>query len=159
MRVARVLKRRASNCQPWSVVICWGQPKRATQTDNEGFCDCVVGDVKERDCLRPTGVSVDGGETVPEARRHRQRPYQVNMHMRETCRREVETPERGLHVPRYIGSLAGCTCTCPCAAVFPHSRPHKPLGHQLDSGAGSGVAEAMGGVDHMAEVFEGLIHC
>jgi hypothetical protein len=26
--VARVLKRRASNCQPWSVVICWGQPKR-----------------------------------------------------------------------------------------------------------------------------------
>ena len=51
--------------------------------------------VKERECLRPTDVSVDGGETVPENRRHGQRPYQINMHLRETCRREVETPERG----------------------------------------------------------------
>ena len=72
--------------------------------------------------------------------------------MRETCRREVETPERGLHAPRYLGSLAGCTLTCPCVAVFPHFRPHKPLGHQLDSGVGSCVAEAVEGVKNLASV-------
>ena len=37
VRVARVLKRRASNCQPWSVVICWGQLKRATQTESKAL--------------------------------------------------------------------------------------------------------------------------
>ena len=37
VRVARVLKRRASNCLPWSVVICWGQPKRATQTETKAL--------------------------------------------------------------------------------------------------------------------------
>jgi len=106
--------------------------------------------VKERECLRPTDVSVDGGETVPENRRHGQRPYQVNMHLRETCRREVETPERGLHVPRYLGLLAGCTRTCPCAVVLPYSRSHKSLGNQLDSGVGSVVAEAVEGVKNLA---------
>ena len=95
-----------------------------------------------------TGVSVDGGETVPEARRHRQRPYQVNMHMRQTCRREVETPERGLHVPRYLGTFGGCTRECPCAAIFSHSQPH-----QLDSGVDSGVAEVAEDVKNLA--FEG----
>jgi plasmid stabilization system protein ParE len=65
VRVARVLKRRASNCLPWTVVISWGQPKRSTQTD-EGFSDCFGGDVRERECLRPTGVSIDCGEAVPE---------------------------------------------------------------------------------------------
>ena len=35
--VARVLKRRASNCLPWSVMICWGQPKRATQTETNAL--------------------------------------------------------------------------------------------------------------------------
>jgi hypothetical protein len=35
--VAGVLKRRASNCLPWSVVICWGQPKRATQTETKAL--------------------------------------------------------------------------------------------------------------------------
>jgi len=60
------------------------------------------------------------------------------MHMRETCRREVVILERGLHVPRYLEKLAGCTRECPCAAIFPHSQPH-----QLDSGVGSGVAEAV----------------
>jgi len=54
------------------------------------------------------------------------------------------------HVPRYIGTLAGCTRACPCAAVFPHSRPHKPLGHQLDSSVGSGGAEAVDGVKNLA---------
>jgi len=72
------------------------------------------------------------------------------MYMRDTCRREVEIPERGLHVPRYLGSLAGHTRACPCAAVFPHSRPHKPLGHQLDGGVVSGVAEAVEGVKNLA---------
>ena len=35
--VARVLKKRASNCLPWPVVICWGQPKRATQTETKAL--------------------------------------------------------------------------------------------------------------------------
>jgi hypothetical protein len=95
------------------------------------------------------GVSVDGSEAVPEARRHLQRSYQVNMHMRETCRREVETPERGFHVPRYLGSLAGSTSTCPYAAVFPRSRPHKTLGHQLDGGVGPGVVGAVEDVKNL----------
>ena len=100
----------------------------------------------ERECLRPTGVSVDGSETVPEARRDRQRPHQVNMHVRGMCRQEVETPERGLYVLRYLGSLAVCTHV----AVFPHSRPHKPLGHQLDSGIGPRVAMAVDDVKDLA---------
>jgi hypothetical protein len=33
--VARILKRRASNCLSWSGVICWGLPKRATQTETK----------------------------------------------------------------------------------------------------------------------------
>jgi hypothetical protein len=41
------------------------------------------------------------------------------MHTRETCRWEF-----GLYVLRYLGSLAGCTRTCPCAAVFLNSQPH-----------------------------------
>ena len=72
------------------------------------------------------------------------------MHMTETCLREFETIERGLHMPRYLGTLAGCTRACPCAAVFPHSQPHKPLRHQLDSGVGSGVALAVEGVKNLA---------
>jgi hypothetical protein len=52
---------------------------------DEGFSDCCGGDFRQRECLRPTGVSVDDSEAVPEARRPRQRPYQVNMHMTETC--------------------------------------------------------------------------
>ena len=35
--VARVLKRRALNCLPWSVVVCWGHPKRATQTETKAL--------------------------------------------------------------------------------------------------------------------------
>ena len=123
-----------------------GTAETGNPDGDEGFSDSFGGDVRQRGCLRPMGISVDGGEAVPEARRHRQSPYQGNMHMRETCRPEVETPKRGLHVPRYLGSLAGCTRSCPCAAVFPQSQPQKPLGHQLDGGVGSGVAEAVEGV-------------
>jgi hypothetical protein len=54
----------------------------------------------------------------------------------------------------YLGQLAGCTLVCPRAAVFTHSQPHKPLGHQLDSGVGPGVAKAMEGVKDLA--YEGL---
>jgi len=35
--VARVLKRRASNCLYWLVMICCGQPKRATQTETKAL--------------------------------------------------------------------------------------------------------------------------
>ena len=122
----------------------------AAETSNpdrdEGLSDRFGCDGRKRECLRPTYVSVDGGETVPEAGRDRQWPDQVDMHMRKTGRREVETPERGLHMPRYLGPLAGCTCACPSAAVFTHSRPHKPLRHQLDGGVGLGVAKTMEGV-------------
>ena len=72
--LARVLKRRPWNCLPGSVVNCWGHPKRATQTDTKALVTASAV-VKERECLRPTDVSVDGGETVQEARRHGQRPY------------------------------------------------------------------------------------
>jgi hypothetical protein len=68
------------------------------------------------------------------------------MHVGETCRREVETPEWGLHVPRDLRSLSGCKRACPFAAVFSHSRPHEPLGHQFDDGVGPGVAKAMKGI-------------
>ena len=127
-----------------------GTAETSNPDGDEGFSDCFGGDVRQRECLKPTGVSVDGSETVPEARRDRQRPDHVDTHMRETCRREVQTPERGLHVSRYLGSLAGCTRACPCAAVFPHSQPHKPLEHQLDGGVGPGVAKAVEGVKELA---------
>jgi len=122
-----------------------GNPDR-----DEGLSDCFGGNVRQRECLRPTCVSVDGSETVLEAGGVRQQPDQVDMHGRETCRREVETPERGLHMPRYLGQLAGCTSACPCAAAFTHSRPHNPLGRQIDSGVGPGVAKAVGGVKELA---------
>ena len=79
------------------------------------------------------------------------------MHVRETCRREVETPERevetperDLRVPLYLGSLEGYKLACPCAVVFPHSRPNKPLGHHLESGVDFGVAENAEGVKYLA---------
>jgi len=53
-------------------------------------------------------------------------------------------------MPRYLGQLAGCTSACPCAAVFTHSRPHKPLGHRLDGGVGPGVAKAVEVVKDLA---------
>ena len=53
-------------------------------------------------------------------------------------------------MPRYLGQSAGCTFACPCAAIFPHSRPHKPLGHQLGGGVGPGVAKALEGVKDLA---------
>ena len=127
-----------------------GTAEMSNSDGDEGFSNCFGGDVRQRECLRPMGVSVEGSETVPEARRGRQRPHQVNKHMRETCRQEVETPERGLYVLCYLGSLAGCTHACPCTAVFPHSRPHKPLGLQLDGGVGPRVANAVDDVKDLA---------
>ena len=110
---------------------------------DEGFSDCFGGDIRQRECIRPMGISVDGSETVPEARRDRHRPDQVNMHMRETYRQEVETPDSSLHMPCDLGWLARCTCSCPCMAVHPQSRPHKPLAHQLHGGVGPGVPKAV----------------
>ena len=71
------------------------------------------------------------------------------MHVGETCRREVETPEWGLHVLRDLRSLAGCTRACPCAAVFPHSQTHEPLGHQFDGGVGPVVVRAVKSVKNV----------
>jgi hypothetical protein len=85
--VVTVLKRRDSDSLSWSVVICKGQPKRETQTETKALATAVAvisGREGERERLRPTGVSVDGSETVPEARSDRQRPDQVDMHMRKT---------------------------------------------------------------------------
>jgi len=53
-------------------------------------------------------------------------------------------------MPRYLGPLAGCTRACPCVAVFTHSWPQKPLGHQLDGGVGLGAAKAVEGVKDLA---------
>ena len=66
--------------------------------------------------------------------------------MRKTCRREVETLDRGLYVPRYLGNLAGCTRACLCETIFPHSRSHEPLAQQLDGGFGPGVAKTVEGI-------------
>ena len=46
-------------------------------------------------------------------------------------------------MPRYLGQFAGCKRACPCATVFTHTRPHKPLGHQLDGDLGPGVVKAV----------------
>jgi hypothetical protein len=56
---------------------------------------------------------------------------------------KFEATEKGPHVPRYLGTLAGCTCACPRTAIIPQSRPHKPLGHQLEVNVGPGVATAL----------------
>jgi len=52
---------------------------------DEGFRDCFGGNLREMDCLRPKDESVDDSETVPEPKRDRQRPDQVDIHMRKTC--------------------------------------------------------------------------
>jgi hypothetical protein len=148
--VVRVIEDRVMVASPekagleWpALVVCdlLGTGETRNPDGYEGFSDCFGGGVGQGECLRPPVVSVDGSETVPEARIDRQGPEKVNMHTRETCRWEVRLP-----VLRYLGSLGGCTRACPCAAVFPHSQPHKPLGHQLDGGVGSGVAKALEGV-------------
>jgi len=72
------------------------------------------------------------------------------MHVRETCRREVETPEWDLHVPRDLRPLTACTRACPCATVFSHSRPHEQLGHQFDGGVDPAVAKAVKDVKNVA---------
>ena len=112
-----------------ALVVCnlLGAAEMSNPDRDKGLSDRFGGDVKHTECLRPKCVSVDGGNLLPEAGRYRQRPDQVDMHMRETCRRKVETPDRGLHMPRYLGPLGGCTSASPSAAVFTHSRPHKPL--------------------------------
>jgi hypothetical protein len=65
---------------------------------------------------------------------------------RYACRRGVETLDRGLYVPRYLGNLAGFTRACLCETIFPHSLSHEPLAHQLDGGIGPGVANAVEGI-------------
>jgi len=96
-----------------------GAAETSNPEKDEGLSNCISGNVRQRGCLRSTCVSVDGSETVPEAGGDRQRPDQVDVHMRETCRREVEIPERGFHMPRYHGKLTFCTSVCPSAAVLP----------------------------------------
>ena len=127
-----------------------GTAETSDPDGDEGFSNCFDSDIRQRECLRPTCVSVDGSDTVPEARRDRQLPNQVYMHMREMCQWEGETPKRGLHVPSDLGSLVGCKRACPCAALCPHSRSHKLLGHQLNGGVGPGVAKAVEGVKNLA---------
>jgi len=59
-----------------------GETETSNPDGDKGFSDCFGGDVRQRDCLRSTCISIDGSETVPEARRNRQRPDQIDMHMR-----------------------------------------------------------------------------
>jgi len=111
--LARVLKLPA-------LVGCYllGAAETSNQYRDEGLSDCFGGNARQRECLRPC-VSVDGSETVPKAGGDRQRPDQVDMHMRETSRRKVETPERGLHMPRYLGQLAVYTRMSMRGSLFP----------------------------------------
>ena len=96
-----------------------GTAEKSNPDGDEDLRDCFGGDLRERECLRSTGVPLEGSETVPEARRERQWADQVDTHMRKTCRREFETLERGLYVARYLGKLAGWTRACPCGQSFP----------------------------------------
>jgi hypothetical protein len=89
-----------------------GTADKSNPDGDEGLIDFFGGDLKE-ECLRPKGKSVDGSETMPEVRRDRQRPDQVDMLMRKTCRQEVKIPKKGFCVLRYLGTLARCKCVCP----------------------------------------------
>jgi hypothetical protein len=71
-----------------------------------------------------------------------QRPDLVDVHMIETCRRAFTC--------RVTLNRWQIACDCPCAAVFPHSRPHKLLGHQLDGGVGPREAKAVDVVKYLA---------
>ena len=51
-----------------------GAAETRNPNGDEGFSDCFGGDVRERECLRSTGVPVDGSEAVPEDRTHKQQP-------------------------------------------------------------------------------------
>jgi hypothetical protein len=143
--VTRVLKKQASNYLPWLVVICWGLPIQATQTETRALVTASV-------VMSDRGSALGQRVYLSMAVRHYRKPEETHngpttsICTRETCQQEVETSKRGLYVPRYLGSLAGCARAYPCVAVFPHSRPHKPLGHQLDGGIGPGVAKAVEGV-------------
>ena len=145
--VARVLKRRASNCLPWSVVICWGQAKRATQIKTKAL---ATASVVMSDRGSASGQRVYLSMAVRQYRNLEEMewPDQVDMHERRADGRS-ELPRGVFTCHVYLGQLAGCTCTCPCTAVFTHSRPHKPLGYQLD-GIGPGVAKAVEGVKDLA---------
>jgi hypothetical protein len=52
---------------------------------DKGLSDYFCDDLREGECLRPTGVSVDGSGTLPETREDRQRPNQVDMHVTGSC--------------------------------------------------------------------------
>jgi hypothetical protein len=56
-----------------------GTAETSNPDGDKGLSNCLCGDLRDRECLRPMGVSVEGSETVPETRRDRQRPDQVNM--------------------------------------------------------------------------------
>jgi hypothetical protein len=60
-----------------------GTSDKRNPDGDEGLRDCFGSDLR-KECLRPKGKSVDGSETIPEVRRDRQRPDQVNMDMRKT---------------------------------------------------------------------------
>jgi hypothetical protein len=126
-----------------------GTADKSNPDRDKGLGDFFGSDLRE-ECLGPKGKSIDGSETIPEVRRNRQRPDQVNMHMQKTCRQVVKISKRGLCVPLYPETLAGCKRACPCAASFLHYRPQKPLGHHLDGGFGPGVAKAVENVKDLA---------
>jgi len=64
-----------------ALVVCdlLGTAETSNPDGDEGFSHCFGVDVRRRECLRPTGVSVGGSEIMLEARRERQRSLQVDM--------------------------------------------------------------------------------
>ena len=90
---------------------------------------------------------VDGSAAVPESRRDRQRPVQVNMHVRNVPtggRNSQEGPSRAL--PWIVGRVY---TRVHARQSFP-TPAHKPLGLQLDGSVGPGMVEAVEGVKYLA---------
>ena len=66
--VDRILKRRTSNRLPCSVVICWGQAKRETQTKMKALTTASAGMSASGSASDQRGYLSMAVETVPEAR-------------------------------------------------------------------------------------------
>jgi hypothetical protein len=97
----------------------------------------------------PTGVPVNGSETVPEARRNRQRPDQADMQMTNVPTGGSHSQEGHLRaaLPWTVGRVY---TRVSMRGSLSHSRPHETLGHQFDGGVFLGLVKAVEGVKILA---------
>ena len=134
-------KRGAWICLPWSVVICWGQPKRAIQTEAKALGTASV-------------VISEGVQLVylSMAVRQYRKPEETDSGPTRSIRTWEKCADGKLKLSRgpIRASLpwkVGRVFTClSMRGNFTHSRPHKPLGQELDSGVGPRMAKAVEGV-------------